>query len=226
MKQLTCEMCGSTDLLKQDGVFICQSCGTKYSLEEAKKMMAEETTEVPEAGANGETLDSEVKSTKAKIKLSKKKILVIVCAIVVLIGIISGIAVARNRPKSKVALLRSAESVYLKQFEMDLEKNPAKVARDYEGKAIKVSGYVSSLWDDGMRIQWHSGYVTTGDFPDDWGSRDEMFDVKNRDLYIYFAEKYAAADVSKGDHVTIVGIVDDVSYTNLTSKISNAYLVD
>ena len=38
MKQLTCEMCGSTDLLKQDGVFVCQTCGTKYSVEEAKKM--------------------------------------------------------------------------------------------------------------------------------------------------------------------------------------------
>ena len=35
MKQLTCEMCGSTDLLKQDGVFVCQSCGCKYSVEEA-----------------------------------------------------------------------------------------------------------------------------------------------------------------------------------------------
>lgn len=46
MKQLTCEMCGSTDLLKQDGVFICQSCGTKYTVEEAKKMMIEGTVEV------------------------------------------------------------------------------------------------------------------------------------------------------------------------------------
>ena len=41
MKQLTCEMCGSTDLLKEDGVFVCQSCGCKYSVEEAKKMMVE-----------------------------------------------------------------------------------------------------------------------------------------------------------------------------------------
>lgn len=39
MKQLTCEMCGSTELIKKDGVFVCQSCGTKYSVEEAKKMM-------------------------------------------------------------------------------------------------------------------------------------------------------------------------------------------
>lgn len=41
MKQLTCEMCGSNDLIKQDGVFVCQSCGCKYSVEEAKKMMVE-----------------------------------------------------------------------------------------------------------------------------------------------------------------------------------------
>ena len=46
MKQLTCEMCGSTDLIKQDGVFVCQSCGTKYSIEEAKKMMIEGTVAV------------------------------------------------------------------------------------------------------------------------------------------------------------------------------------
>ncbi len=46
MKQLTCEMCGSTDLLKENGVFVCQSCGCKYSVEEAKKMMIEGTVEV------------------------------------------------------------------------------------------------------------------------------------------------------------------------------------
>lgn len=46
MKQLTCEMCGSTDLMKQDGVFVCQSCGCKYSVEEAKKMMVEGTVDV------------------------------------------------------------------------------------------------------------------------------------------------------------------------------------
>lgn len=46
MKQLTCEMCGSTDLMKQDGVFVCQTCGMKYSIEEAKKMMIEGTVDV------------------------------------------------------------------------------------------------------------------------------------------------------------------------------------
>ena len=46
LKPLTCEMCGSTNILKQDGVFICQSCGTKYSVEEAKKMMVSGTMNV------------------------------------------------------------------------------------------------------------------------------------------------------------------------------------
>ena len=46
MKRLVCEMCGSTELIKQDGVFVCQSCGCKYSVEEAKKMMVEGTVEV------------------------------------------------------------------------------------------------------------------------------------------------------------------------------------
>lgn len=46
MKQLTCEMCGGTDLIKEDGVFICQNCGMKYSVEEAKKMMIEGTVDV------------------------------------------------------------------------------------------------------------------------------------------------------------------------------------
>lgn len=33
MKQLTCEMCGSTDLIKQNGVYICKNCQTKYPKE-------------------------------------------------------------------------------------------------------------------------------------------------------------------------------------------------
>lgn len=46
MKKLICEMCGSNDLLKEDGIFVCQTCGCKYSVEEAKKMMIEGTVEV------------------------------------------------------------------------------------------------------------------------------------------------------------------------------------
>ena len=46
MKALVCEMCNSSDLIKQDGNFVCQHCGMKYSLEDAKKMMVEGTVKV------------------------------------------------------------------------------------------------------------------------------------------------------------------------------------
>ena len=46
MKALKCEMCGSNDVVKQEGFYVCQNCGTKYSVEEAKKLMIEGTVDV------------------------------------------------------------------------------------------------------------------------------------------------------------------------------------
>ncbi len=39
-------MCGSNEVVKQEELFVCQNCGTKYSVEAAKKMMIEGTVEV------------------------------------------------------------------------------------------------------------------------------------------------------------------------------------
>ena len=47
MSKLICEMCESTDFVKQESMFVCQSCGLKYSTAEAKKMMS--------GGADGTT---------------------------------------------------------------------------------------------------------------------------------------------------------------------------
>jgi len=41
MKALVCEMCESNDIVKQDGMYVCQHCGTKYTIEEAKNLMVE-----------------------------------------------------------------------------------------------------------------------------------------------------------------------------------------
>lgn len=46
MKALVCELCNGNDFVKQDGVFVCQFCGTKYSLEEAKKLMIDGVVQV------------------------------------------------------------------------------------------------------------------------------------------------------------------------------------
>ena len=36
---IKCELCGNTEFVKEEGMFVCKGCNTKYSLEEAKKMM-------------------------------------------------------------------------------------------------------------------------------------------------------------------------------------------
>lgn len=46
MKAMQCELCGATDIVKDDEFFVCQSCGMKYTLESAKKMMIEGVVQV------------------------------------------------------------------------------------------------------------------------------------------------------------------------------------
>lgn len=46
MRVIKCEMCGVTKFAKEGDFFVCQGCGTKYSTEDAKKMMVEVEDEV------------------------------------------------------------------------------------------------------------------------------------------------------------------------------------
>ena len=41
MKQLVCELCRSTNFGKLDGIYVCRDCGSKYSLEEARRLLVE-----------------------------------------------------------------------------------------------------------------------------------------------------------------------------------------
>ena len=42
---LVCELCGSIDFAKQEGFFVCQKCGMKYSLEEARNLIGKTSAE-------------------------------------------------------------------------------------------------------------------------------------------------------------------------------------
>ena len=46
MQAIKCELCGSNDLKKVNGEYECQYCHTKYTVEEAKKLMIEGTVDV------------------------------------------------------------------------------------------------------------------------------------------------------------------------------------
>ena len=51
MKKIICEMCDGSNFLKQDGMYVCQECGAKYSVEEARKLMVEVGDDTPAAPA-------------------------------------------------------------------------------------------------------------------------------------------------------------------------------
>ena len=57
MKAIACEMCGSNDVVKQEGLYVCQHCGTKYTLEEARKLMIEGTVDVTGSTVKIDTAD-------------------------------------------------------------------------------------------------------------------------------------------------------------------------
>lgn len=63
MKKIVCELCDSTEFVKEGGMFICQGCGTKYTAEEAKSMMKEveggpAVVGVPVGNPNQQQLDN------------------------------------------------------------------------------------------------------------------------------------------------------------------------
>lgn len=41
MKQLICELCRSTNFSKEDNLYVCRDCGSKYSLEEARRLLVD-----------------------------------------------------------------------------------------------------------------------------------------------------------------------------------------
>ena len=43
MKKLVCEVCGAANLIKQEGKYVCRSCGCQYSLEEVRSLLDETT---------------------------------------------------------------------------------------------------------------------------------------------------------------------------------------
>ena len=55
MKQLTCELCQSTEFVKEGGVFVCRNCQMKYSVDDVKKMMDDSSSE-DRGGVNSDGL--------------------------------------------------------------------------------------------------------------------------------------------------------------------------
>ncbi len=47
MKRIVCELCEGTEFTKENGMFVCHGCGTRYTAEEARGMMREVEGDAP-----------------------------------------------------------------------------------------------------------------------------------------------------------------------------------
>ena len=74
MKKIVCELCESTDFIKEDGLFVCQGCSCKYPIEDIKRMMKEFDDEPQQSTApvntepKDENLEKEIEKGIAEVE--------------------------------------------------------------------------------------------------------------------------------------------------------------
>lgn len=152
--------------------------------------------------------DSEIVSTGGKSKPSKKKLIVVICAVVAIaiVGVVLAIM-----PKSKAALLRKAEVVDLRSL-IELEyDSKIEAMKMFEGKAVIITGYVSAAPDSHtVCLKWHLGNYDQASFPPDWDNR--KCTLVDTYCSVDFVDRKGAFKVSKGEKITVVGILQDIGW--------------
>lgn len=76
MKKFACPICNQSDLVKENDLFVCQGCGTKYSVEEVKRVLfeTENTYEAPVIPVTALTSQSNEERVLARSVSSTKSI--------------------------------------------------------------------------------------------------------------------------------------------------------
>ncbi len=79
MKKIVCELCGESDFVKVDGMFECQVCGAKYTIEEAKHLFQDvddephmKSTKEQEAPEEEAEVGTQVQTPKAGPTIIRK----------------------------------------------------------------------------------------------------------------------------------------------------------
>ena len=52
MGKITCPICGMSSFVKQDGVFVCSTCGHKYSADEIRSLLSSNEQNIPKANGD------------------------------------------------------------------------------------------------------------------------------------------------------------------------------
>ncbi len=75
MARFVCELCGGDNLVKEGDFFVCQGCGTKYSLEDARKLMQPDAAAAPAPTATPEASAAPSAAAPAEVTIDLNTIL-------------------------------------------------------------------------------------------------------------------------------------------------------
>lgn len=139
----------------------------------------------------------------------------VLCAVIILPTALGGLFMP-----SKEDMLEDAMNVDLRSYAIETYSNKAAVESKYQDQVCIVSGYVDNIQSDSVTLVWHTGnsaYFTDEEIAKMDG---DAFFASTFTLPVTFADDSELLNLSKGQEITVVGIMD-TTFRNL----ENAYLV-
>ena len=150
--------------------------------------------------------------------------LVVAVLSIVLCGITMGPALLKqmNVP-SESEMLAEAQSVSFREMAIEKYENDVAFTEKYDGKILKVTGYVTDIDNDfGIDLSWRLGntYSFTEDEMERMGGDD--FFAASWDISVLFEDESVMSQLSKESEITVVGVFDA---SGISGTLEHAYLV-
>ena len=150
--------------------------------------------------------------------------LVVAVLSIVLCGITMGPALLKqmNVP-SESEMLAEAQSVSFREMAIEKYENDVAFTEKYDGKILKVTGYVTDIDNDfGIDLSWRLGntYSFTEDEMERMGGAD--FFAASWDISVLFEDESVMSQLSKESEITVVGVFDA---SGISGTLEHAYLV-
>ena len=188
MKKLICEICGSSGLIKCGGTYTCPNCGTKYTTEEARKLMVDAPDDaesvLPESNTQAATIPepantpentADARQTLHKLKFKPWQIALAACLCIALVVLTITVIVPAVRYNNAVNLMNSGsyeeaiaafESLGDYKYSAELLDN-CRTEKAYEDAV--------NLMNDGKYDEAITAFEALGDYKD---SADKIDDCK------------------------------------------------
>lgn len=184
MKQLTCEVCGSTGIIKQEGRFVCQACGCQYSIEEIKKLFTEGTAQetsgitnsisTPTPYINTSKNQAETKKNNKTFKIILPLLLIAIVSIILILFVNNPVANLLEEGKYIDAYINANEK---QKLEIRAENAAAVIC----GIDLYLLDYANYDVSAPLKEAYYCEYANTHDLPS-----KELVLCTVGNIYIYY----------------------------------------